>query len=364
MPNDPNVRYIFLTKKRAVVDRIRKSGGRIDYVSRHSGLISARIPAREANQLLKQSDVLLSEKDGALSLPKPKVRRILTREEYEEAVRAARQTLTWNIRRVWDGRPPVTAGRGIRVGVIDTGIDLNHPDLRRNIRGGVNFVNPGRLPQDGNGHGTHVAGILAARSNRVGVVGVAPSAGLYTIKVLDNKGTGTLTDLIRGIDWGIDHRMHILNLSLAIGFDTPASLVRAVNAAVNRGILVICAAGNSGNTRGTGDNIESPGRIPAAVAVAATNRSNRRASFSSTGSALDLSAPGVNIPSAYIDDRYAILSGTSMAAPHVSGVAAVFRQRGLTPSQTLRRLYQRAIPLGPVRLYGKGLVRIRPLKSG
>lgn len=351
--------YTFLTKKRSVVDRIRQSGGRIRYVSRHSGLIAARIPKAEAMRILKGPDVLLSEEECRIALPKPKVTQVLTRKQYVQQIRAAGQTLTWNIRRVWGGPPLSSAGKKVRVGVIDSGIDLNHPDLVSNIRGGVNFVVPGRPPKDGNGHGTHVAGLIAARNNGIGVVGVAPSASLYAIKVLDDQGFGSVTDLIRGIDWGIDHGMHILNLSLSLSGQAPAALTHAVQAAARKGILVITAAGNGGNAQGTGDSVEIPARLSSTLAVAALDRQNRRASFSATGPSLNLAAPGVDVLSTYKDDHYAILSGTSMAAPHVSGVAAFFKQRGGTASAVRRQLLGRVIHLGSRWWFGAGLVQVK-----
>ncbi|SDC91166.1 subtilisin [Melghirimyces thermohalophilus] len=351
-------RYTILARNRSVVNRIRRSGGQVDYVSLHSGLISARIPRSQAKKMLRGRDVLLAEEDQGVTIPKPKLSRVLTKREYQQSVKKAQQTLTWNVRRVWRGAPAPDAGRGIRVGVVDSGIDLSHPDLVRNIRGGVNFVHPGRPPRDDNGHGTHVAGIIAARSNGIGVVGVAPSASLYAIKVLNAQGSGSITDLIRGIDWGIDNRMHILNLSLSAGGSAPAALVHAVNTAVRRGILVVAAAGNSGNDEGNGNHVEVPARIASTLAVAATNRQNRRASFSATGPALDLSAPGVDILSTYPVNRYAVFSGTSMACPHVSGVAARFKQGGRSTAAVRRLLFQRAIPLGARRWYGAGLVQV------
>ncbi|EGK12011.1 S8 family peptidase [Kroppenstedtia eburnea] len=360
MPSKGYAHYTFLAKKRSVVDRIRQSGGRIQYISRHSGLITARIPKAEAGRILKGPDVLLSEEECRIVLPKPKVSQILTRKQYVQQTRAAGQTLTWNIQRVWGGSPLPGAGKKVRVGVIDSGIDLNHPDLVSNIKGGVNFVNPGRSPSDGNGHGTHVAGLIAARSNGIGVVGVAPSASLYAIKVLDDQGSGAVTDLIRGIDWGIDHGMHILNLSLSLsGSQVPAALTHAVQTATRKGILVITAAGNGGNAQGTGDTVEMPARLSSTIAVAALDRKNRRASFSATGPALDLAAPGVDILSTYKDDHYGVLSGTSMAAPHVTGVAALFKQSGLSADAVRRRLLGRVIHLGPRRWYGAGLVQVR-----
>ncbi|MFC4076933.1 S8 family peptidase [Salinithrix halophila] len=349
--------YTFLSRDLSLKGRIQEVGGVIYYESRHSGIVSAMVPRRELRRLLEDPQLIFAEAEQQVALPPPKVIEIFPSKSGRKRVRSTQQILPWNIKQVWRGSPYSRGGKGVRIGVLDTGIDLTHPDLSANIKGGINLVTPGKLPHDDNGHGTHIAGIIAARDNRLGVVGVAPSASLYAIKVLDKRGMGTLTSLIHGIDWGIDNGMHILNLSLSGGRTVSAGLARAIQAATNRGILVVVAAGNSGNASGSGDTVQVPGRLPSVVAVAALTRKNRRASFSSTGPSLDISAPGVNITSTYTGGRYAIFSGTSQAAPHVTGVAAIFKQQGLSAYAIRRRLILRAIPLGPTRLYGAGLVQ-------
>jgi minor extracellular protease Epr len=242
----------------------------------------------------------------------------------------ATEVIDWGVDRVeapaaWNSGDPNYKGLGINVGIIDTGIS-QHEDLT--IAGGVNCINANSSYYDDNGHGTHVAGTIGAINNTYGVVGVAPEASLYSIKVLNSRGSGTLSDVAEGIDWAIkssqDHpKMDIINMSLGASSGS-STLQTAVEAADNAGLLIVCAAGNSGTTAGTGDSVGYPAKYVQTIAVAATDKNNIRAYFSSTGPDVDVAAPGYNIYSTYLGtSAYATLSGTSMAAPHVAGVLAV-----------------------------------------
>jgi subtilisin len=208
--------------------------------------------------------------------------------------------------------------KGIRVAVLDTGIDWRHPDLVSNVRGAVSFV-PGQTALDGNGHGTHCSGTIAAAINGAGVVGVAPEASLYGVKVLSNAGSGNWSWLIAGLDWCIRNRIHVASMSLG-GGGAPAALEAMCNAAFGRGVLLVAAAGNSGPNMGT---VDHPGRYRNVIAVSAIDSNNVIANFSSRGPEVELCAPGVNVLSTIPGGRYAPMSGTSMACPHVAGAAAV-----------------------------------------
>jgi len=274
------------------------------------------------------------------------------------------QTLTWNIDQVdaeisWG----ISTGDPVKVGVIDTGIDLKHPDLQANIKGGYNAINPLKSPNDDNGHGTHVAGIIAALNNSIGVVGVGPNINLYAIKVLNASGSGYLSDVIEGLDWAVTNGMQVVNMSLGTSQDVQSFHDAIVNA-YNTGITIVAAAGNSGGA------VVFPAAYPEVIAVSATDQNNQIASWSSRGSEVDLAAPGVNIYSTYKGQSYATLSGTSMAAPHVSGAAALIIDTkkcdlnldGIcTPAEVRQRLEQTAIDLGDPgkdNLYGSGLVNV------
>jgi subtilisin family serine protease len=341
--------YAFFYRNEPKPERIQALGGSITYIGQYSPLITAYLPDHDLIAGLREDqDLMFVEKDQIYQLPYFKVEHVLSTNRIRKYQIKSTQVIPWNIERVTKGKC-LWRGSGVRVGVIDTGIDLTHPDLAANIRGGVNILSPNIPPQDLNGHGTHIAGIIGALNNRIGVVGVAPRVSLYPIKVLNSQGIGTLANLIKGIEWGISNRMHILNISISGGKKIPRSLSQAVSSAMNRGIAVVAAAGNSGSSAGKGDSVEIPARIPSCIAVAALNKLNRRASFSATGRSVTIAAPGENILSTYIGKQYAVLSGTSMAAAHVSGVLAVFRQ--MFPKYPLKSLIKlmisRAIDLPP-----------------
>lgn len=241
-----------------------------------------------------------------------------------QEIQILKQIVPWGIDRI--GSRLVNAvgntGKGIRIGILDTGVDYTHPDLSNNYKGGYNFVDNNTDARDDNGHGTHVAGIVAAEDNDIGVVGVAPDAYIYSVRVLDFAATGTASDITAGLEWCLDNNMQIVNMSLGSCQDS-ISVERAIDVLYNNGILLIAAAGNSGNGIGTGDSIDNPARYNSVMAVGATDINDNRASFSSTGPKLEISAPGKDIYSLLPGNKYASLSGTSMASPHVTGVAAL-----------------------------------------
>lgn len=274
------------------------------------------------------------------------------------------QVLTWNIDRV-DAEKSfgVNDGEAVKVGIIDTGIDLFHPDLLANIKGGVSTVWYTTSYKDDNGHGTHVAGIAAALNNDIGVIGVGPKISLYAIKVLDRRGSGYLSDVIEGIDWAIQNGMRVINMSLGTSSNIQ-SFYDAVLRAYNAGVVIVAAAGNSGGV------VSYPAAYPEVVAVSATDENNNITSWSSRGPEVDLAAPGNNIYSTYKGSSYKTLSGTSMAAPHVSAVAALILKTlpgvydlngdGLwNPDEVEKKLKDTAVDLGDIgcdNLYGCGLV--------
>ncbi len=211
-----------------------------------------------------------------------------------------------------------TQGEGVKIAVIDTGCDLDHPDLVGNLLEGKNFVVQGKPPEDGNGHGTHVTGILVAENNDIGMVGVCPKAKVIPIKVLNDKGSGNLLNVAQGIKWAADNGADILTMSL--GSPMRVQQVRkAIQYAAAKGIPTFVAAGNAGNTK----EVFYPANYPETVAIGAVDESFRRATFSNTGRQLDFMAPGVDIFSTVPDNWYATLSGTSMACPFAVGVAAL-----------------------------------------
>lgn len=222
----------------------------------------------------------------------------------------------------------ITRGAGILVCVVDTGIQGSHPDLAGNIVGGENFVlKRGRLNPyqwaDDNGHGTHVAGTIAAIDNTIGVVGVAPEAGLFAVKVLDRNGSGYLSDVAEGILSCIENGADVINMSLASSSNS--TLVQAaVQDANAAGLIQVAAAGNRAGA------VQYPAKYPEVIAVSAVDINFDLASFSNYGSEIDFAGPGVNVLSTTTGSSYATFSGTSMAAPHVAGTAALMLSVGKT----------------------------------
>lgn len=274
--------------------------------------------------------------------------------EKDVPVYAVSETMDWGVKQV--KAPAVwgqATGAGIKVAVLDSGIGP-HEDLY--VTGGVSFVG-GKSYSDGNGHGTHVSGTIAALHNGLGLAGIAPGVDLYAVKVLNSGGSGSTSGVVSGIEWSLNNGMKIINMSLG-STEASQAMEDACNAAYSAGILLVAAAGNSGNVSGTGDSVSYPARYDSVVAVAATDANNKRASFSSTGLAVELAAPGVNINSTY-KNSYASLSGTSMASPHVAGVAALVMAANptLTNRQVRGIIKNTATMLSaPVEHVGYGLV--------
>jgi subtilisin family serine protease len=284
------------------------------------------------------------------------------------------QTLEWGVNRIdADLAWATSRGTGVKVCVIDTGIDKDHPDLVANLKGGVNFVwQKGRLNpsnwDDDDGHGTHVAGIIAAADNTIGVVGVAPEAWLYAAKVLNKQGSGYVSDVIAGINWAVNNGMQVANMSLGTSADIQ-SLHDACDTAYARGIVLVGAAGNSGDGDATTNEVEYPGAYSSVIAVAAADSADQVAAWSSSGPQVELAAPGVSIRSTYMGGGYKILSGTSMAAPHVSGTAGLVIKAvpGITAVGVRQRLDSTADDIlapGPDNLSGNGLVDAEEATTG
>jgi len=301
------------------IEMITKVGGSIKRIYRIINAVSADIP-EDAIEIIKRNPrVEYIEVDEKIFAHMDRIPIAVCQE-----IKILRQVIPWGVNRI--GSRWVNAlgntGQGIRIAVLDTGIDKEHEDLSANFKGGYNVVDNNEDLTDLNGHGTHVAGIIAALDNDIGVVGVAPDAYIYSVKVLDYAATGSASDMVAGIEWAVDNNMQIINMSLGSDKDS-ISFRRSVENAYNSGILIVAAAGNSGNIMGEGDSMDYPAKYNSVISVGATDINDKRAKFSSTGSMLELSAPGVDIPSTLPKNKYGTLSGTSMAAPHVAGVAAL-----------------------------------------
>ena len=273
--------------------------------------------------------------------------------------------------RVWDVERGDTVNTVV-VAVIDTGVDTDHADLVGNlILPGQDVVNGDSVPDDGYGHGTHVAGIIAAvTDNAIGVAGVSWHAKILPVKVLDDdSGSGDNFQVAEGIEWAVDNGARVLNLSLG-GPDYSSLLQTAVDYARGKNCVVIAAAGNDGVSQSN-----YPAACNGAIAVGATDELDNRASFSNYGTWITVVAPGVNIVSTYPNHahtlypgtfNYAVLQGTSMAAPFVSGVAALIiaRNPAITGPQIESRIIRGVDDIGTIGkdyLFGYG--RINAMKA-
>lgn len=224
-------------------------------------------------------------------------------------------------------------GRGMKIGVIDTGIDYNHPDLKPNIMKCKSFIDD-TDGIDGSFHGTHVAGISCGRNNGTGIVGVAPEAGIYSAKIFNNNGRTTATAESKALEWLAEEGVHVINMSYGGFFpvDVPGvneSLQKyhdCIKAVASSGVILVAAAGNSGNIKDTLDRISWPARFPEVFAVGAICQELQRAGFSSAGDLLDFAMPGVDVYSCYPGNQWARFSGTSMAAPFLTGCIALLQE--------------------------------------
>jgi minor extracellular protease Epr len=275
---------------------------------------------------------------------------------------SAEQKTDWGIDRIeapkaWNSG---FTGKGIKIAILDTGIKP-HTDLQ--IAGGVSFKTYTTSYYDDNGHGTHMAGIIGAKNNEYGSVGIAPDASLYAVKVLNKNGEGEIDTLVKGIEWSIANKMDIINLSLSLDEQIDnAKLRAALDKAYSSGILIVGAAGNHGRSNGSGDTVEYPARYNSVIAVSAMDTANKRLSNSATGSTVEVTAPGANIYSTYIDNKYAAINGTSAASSYVSGNLALLKQRypGLSNTGIRTKMQQLTLDLGAGgkdTFYGYGLIK-------
>ncbi len=304
--------------------------------------------ARQVN--IEGTEILHIYKDVlngfAISVPNERIIKVLEQSpfvnyiEKDRVVKAFAQTLSKGINRVDGDLSSTRSGNGYGtvnadIAILDSGIHTRHSDLY--VYHQKTFVSGTSSANDDNGHGTHVAGIAAAKDNSIGVVGMAPGAKLWAIKVLDKNGAGALSTIIKGIDYirGYASQIEVANLSLGCQCESTA-FDTAINNAVKSGITFVVAAGNAGKDAST----FSPANNPNVIAVSAVADSDGKcgakgpstgygnddtlASFSNYGSVIDIAAPGAKIYSTYKGNTYATMSGTSMASPHVAGAAALY----------------------------------------
>lgn len=331
------------------------------------------VPAKSEKVLKRMPGVLRVEDDvKVFALGKP------SRSSARPAPAQPSQTMPWGVDRTdAELACSTSTAAGIKVAILDTGIDLDHPDLIANVKGGYNAIKPSRSADDDNGHGTHVAGIVAAADNSIGVVGMAPSASLYAVKVLNRDGSGWTSDIIEGIQWCIDNNIQVINMSFGYHpkYGSNETLHNVIKAAHDSGIVMVAAAGNNGPEE---NSVNYPARFDEVIAVSATDIYDNFAYWSSSGPEVDLAAPGREIYSTYKSAKYTTMSGTSMASPHVAGAAAlVLATQARAPydngdgfwskSEVIDCLLKTADDLGPAgfdNYFGYGLVDAEECATG
>lgn len=275
------------------------------------------------------------------------------------------QTIDWGLKTF--GIPhfwKFTKGRGIKVAVLDTGYDTQHQDLVPNVKKAKDFTGSSAGVHDVRGHGTHCAGIIAATNNSFGTVGIAPEAELYIGKVLNDRGEGSVENIVDGINWAIKHKVHIISMSFGSPYPSK-DIYEALMEAEQKGIILIAAAGNEGPYL---DSVSYPAAFDEIIAVGAINQNKKLPFYSSRGNRVDVVAPGHEILSCYPPNGMAELNGTSMAAPFVAGIAALIlakhkRYAGATPATNQREMEEHlrktALDLGEKGFdpeYGYGLI--------
>ncbi|TLS36426.1 S8 family peptidase [Pseudalkalibacillus caeni] len=246
----------------------------------------------------------------------------------------------------------------VTIAVIDTGVDLDHPDLQGRLSKGYNVLEGNSKPEDDNGHGTHVAGIIASKiNNNEGVAGITWYNKIMPIKAMSGEGHGTSYDIAQGIIWATDHGADVINMSL--GNYQPSSVMKeAIRYAYNKDVVLIAASGNDSSNQPS-----YPASFKEVLSVAAVDANKNRAAFSNFGSTVDIAAPGVNIASTFVDHQYAALSGTSMASPHVAALAGLIRSYNpdLSNREVMDLIKQTSDDLGDKGkdiYYGHGLIDV------
>lgn len=323
---------------------VRRARGRIRHTYRLVPAIAAWVPAGAIEGLKRNPNVTVVEPDVEIHA----IDHDLVDDSDAELINS------WGVRHSGAGNVHAAGNRGagVKVAIIDTGIDYTHPDLSANYAGGDDFVNDTESfddtdPSDDNGHGTHVAGTIGGLDNGFGVVGMAPEVDIYALKVLNSAGSGSFSGVIAALQWCVDNGIDVTNNSYGSSQDPGTIVQAAFDNSTAAGVLHIAAAGNSGNPRGKGNNIGYPARYGSVVATTAIDTNDNRASFSSTGPAAEIAAAGVAVNSTRLGGGYVQYNGTSMASPHVAGAAALVIASGVVGPQAVRdRLTQTAIDLG------------------
>lgn len=332
--------YLIMFKDTIDKGIIETQGGEIKEVYSNLPIVKAEFSYDPTDNLKQYNRVTVVEQDGNVTANRTE------------------QFLHNEISNVLDmkgkGVSPLT-GKGTSVAILDTGIDKEHPDLK--IKDGISFIENVLDFDDDNGHGTHLAGIIGAQKNNIGMTGISPDADLYAVKVLDKDTNGKYSTVVKGIDWAIEHKVNIILMSLG-GKKESIFFEEAIKKAYEKGIILISSAGNEGYKEG--NSILYPAKFDSVIAVGALDSKNKRNFLSSKGEQLELMAPGVKIFSTWKDGTYKLQGGTSMAAAHVAGVVSLLLEinPNISNKKVREILNQSAVPLGNSLEYGNGKISL------
>ncbi|MBJ8069459.1 hypothetical protein BWGOE3_10790 [Bacillus mycoides] len=251
----------------------------------------------------------------------------------------------------------------IKIAILDSGIEKQHDDLRNLVKKEYNAIEPQQPVIDVLGHGTTVAGIIAAHDNKIGITGVAASlVELYDVKVLDDDGKGKIDNLVQGINWSIENNADVLNISFGMSSNHP-ELERVVEKALQKGIIVIASAGNN-----YGGKVEYPANYKDVISVTAVNHAYNAASFAAKNGKIDFAAPGVDVLTTKTSNGYSIENGTSLASAHVTGIVSLILANKETfklssnklkfPKEVYKILEKNAVDIGDSSQIGNGFIKL------
>jgi len=326
--------------------------------------MSVRLSPAQLDALRRDASVDLIEEEQIFEVQGKPASDLVTMGKPGGSTVTSAQLIPWGISKTLATQSYTLAGNGsgivsgVRTYIIDTGLDTKNTDLNR--MGHINFTGDGRNT-DCNGHGTHVAGTVAAYDNTAGVVGMGPGVALYGVKVLNCQGSGTTTSVIQGIDWVAANAIKPAVANMSLGGGASQLLDDAVRNAAAKGIFFSIAAGNSSvDACSTSPARVGGGSTPGVMTVAATDSIDLEASFSNYGACVDIWAPGVSITSLKVGGGTAVMSGTSMASPHVGGAAALYlgRYPTATSSSVVSTLKGMTTTPGTLSKDGRAITRL------
>jgi subtilisin family serine protease len=307
------IKYKDSSKKSELQDTIIQKNGKVKKIIEKFNTIIAELTPEEISNIKDDHNIAVIEQDYV--------------------VQTLGEGIPWGVEKIKaiDAHRQGIFGKGINIAIFDTGIS-EHPDIK--ISGGVSIIDGEKTYNDENGHGTNVAGVISSQINNEGIIGTAPEVNLYAIKVINSQGIGRYSDIIEGIEWAIDNNINIINMSFG-GDQYSKILEEAINMAYENNILIIAASGNNG-----GENtITYPAKYQNVIAVGAVDKENNLTSFTSTGTEMELVAPGTDILTTTLDGKQGKVEGTSFAASYVTGAAGLLWSKDKTISNTTIRVY-------------------------